>query len=110
MECILPRRRCTMGMEDVVKDIAELIALEGNVQAVFGKPVDIDGRTVVPVARVNVRVGGGMGSGGNNHGKVVSRGTGGGGGLDVHVEPMGFLTAEGGHITFLPIEGASLAG
>ena len=66
-----------------------------RVQAVFGDPVERDGVTVVPVARVRWGVGGGGGS--------APDGAGSGGGGGVAADPIGFIELTSAGATFRPI-------
>ena len=57
--------------------LTALVGAHAGAKAVFGDPVERDGLTVIPVARVRWGVGGGGGTG------LDGSGTGGGGGVDV---------------------------
>ena len=64
----------------------KLLAAARGARLCYGEPVQVDGRTVIPVARV--RAAGG-------------RGGPGGGGLDT--EPLGFIDITGGGARFEPV-------
>jgi uncharacterized spore protein YtfJ len=66
-----------------------------SVQAIFGDPVERDGVTVVPVARVRWGVGGGGGEGPD--------GAGSGGGGGVSAEPVGYIEITSAGATFRPL-------
>jgi len=66
-----------------------------RVQAIFGDPVDRDGITVIPVARVRWGVGGGGGAG--------PEGSGSGGGGGVAAEPIGYIELTPTGASFRPI-------
>jgi len=70
-------------------------AIGGSVQAesVYGQPVERDGITVIPVARLRYGFGGG--------GKKSDGQEGGGGGA--HVDPVGFISIRGGSAEFRSI-------
>jgi len=78
-------------------------------KAVFGQPVEKDGTTVVPVARVRCGVGGGGGRGPssrerkkaseNGHAEQVGYGQGGG----VQAGPLGYIELSGGKATYTRI-------
>jgi len=75
-------------------------AVGGSVQAqaVYGQPVEREGITIVPVARVVYGFGGG---GGPNAQAGAERGEGGGGGAQVR--PVGFISLRGGSAEFRSI-------
>jgi uncharacterized spore protein YtfJ len=79
--------------QEILQAMAERFAVTANVKQVFGEPIERGGRTIVPVARVQYRLGGGYG-GGEQEGAEVDRplaaGGGGGGGM-VKASPAGVL-------------------
>ena len=64
--------------------IPKLLRSVGGARLCYGEPVHVDGRTVIPVARVRA-----IGIGGFGHGGDQSDGGGGGGRLDA--APLGFI-------------------
>jgi uncharacterized spore protein YtfJ len=80
--------------DDRLTRLAERLGATAAASAVFGEPVERDGITVIPVARVRWGVGGGSGRGK----KQDSEGFGGGGG--VQAEPMGYIDVRGGEATY----------
>jgi len=66
-----------------------------RVQAIFGDPVERDGTTVIPVARVRWGVGGGGGA--------APEGSGSGGGGGVAAEPVGYIEITSAGASFRPI-------
>jgi uncharacterized spore protein YtfJ len=92
-------------------EIAHMLEHEGNVNSVFGAPVKLDTKTVIPVAFVNV----GSGGGGvfvpaarrffeRIRRLLPARVGAGGGGVGIHVRPIGYLHEEDGHVVFSRIE------
>jgi uncharacterized spore protein YtfJ len=101
-----PRRGKTSGeggppafLDELQRRFAEMQSRAG-VQAVFGEPVQLDGRTVIPVASVQYGfgLGGGMGAPG-----AGEKAPGGGGGGGVRVEPIALIEAVNGQIRVTPI-------
>ncbi|HUJ15836.1 MAG TPA: spore germination protein GerW family protein [Thermoanaerobaculia bacterium] len=80
---------------DFVERIAELVQLHANAKQVYGDPVERNGATIIPVARVQW----GFGGGGIGRGEG-ERGGGGGGGRAV---PVGYIEVRGGTSRFRPI-------
>lgn len=66
-----------------------------KVQAVFGEPVERDGVTVIPIARIRWGVGGGGGAG--------REGTGSGGGGGISAEPVGYIEISSAGASFRPM-------
>jgi uncharacterized spore protein YtfJ len=87
-----------MSMEEV------LTSIKGtrdslSVRRSFGDPFELDGVTVIPVARVAGGAGGGGGEGGD------AEGTSGGGfgtGFGVNVNPVGVYEVRGDHVEWKP--------
>jgi uncharacterized spore protein YtfJ len=89
-----------MGLEDLQKRFAEMQARAG-VQAVFGEPIQLDGRTVVPVA--SVRYGFGLRSGARPAAGTEAGSLRGGGCGMARIEPVALIEAVDGRITVQPI-------
>ncbi|WP_405592713.1 spore germination protein GerW family protein [Streptomyces sp. NBC_01092] len=69
------------------------------VAAVYGKPVTVDGVTVIPVAKVSFGFGGGAG----RAVEAGRTGDGGGGGGGAEARPLGYIEMRGGVATYKPI-------
>ena len=105
------------SIDGFVERIAERVGASANVRAVFGEPIERDGITVIPVARVRWGFGGGAGrgpiavgpgtdtkgaatAGGVDQG-LSGMGTGGGGGATA--DPVGYLEIGPDGVSFIPI-------
>src|SRR5437016_12289823 len=84
-----------MNDKTFVERIADVIQLHANAKQVYGEPVERDGTTIIPVARVQW----GFGGGGLGHG-ASERGGGGGG---VRATPAGYIEVRDGESQFRPI-------
>jgi hypothetical protein len=84
-----------------VERLADRIGAQADIKAVFGEPIERDGLTVVPVARVRWGFGGGDGSGEDAEGRTIGSGSGGGGGLAA--EPIGYIEIGPDGAAFRPI-------
>lgn len=75
-----------------------------HVRRAFGEPIERDGLTLVPVARVwgGTGFGGGDGSMEEVGGEAARSGSGGGGGLGVGVTPVGVYVVSGGEVRWEP--------
>ena len=76
-------------------------ARAGGARAVFGKPVERDGVTVIPVAAAAWGFGGGSGAGRPG----VERGSGAGGGGGGFAYPIGYIRIADGRTSYRPIVG-----
>ncbi len=86
-----------------LRKLVESLGGAASVKAVFGEPVEKDGVTVVPVARVRVGVGGGGGRGPGrkrkgDSGDAEQVGYGHGGGAQA--APVGYIELSGGTATY----------
>jgi uncharacterized spore protein YtfJ len=84
------------GMGDVVARLADRVGSRAGARAVFGDPVERDGATVIPVARVRW----GFGGGGGRGGRAQEEGEGSGGGGTVSTSPVGYIELSGGGVQF----------
>lgn len=100
-------------LDGFVERIAERVGGKASVRAVFGDPVERDGITVIPVAKVRWGFGGGAGTGpvavgpGRPESLAASdatpTGSGSGGGGGVSADPVGYLEIGPDGATFRPI-------
>ncbi len=103
------------SIDGFVERIAERVGSKASVRAVFGDPIERDGLTVIPVARVRWAFGGGAGRGpiamgpGSGEGATASTsdegmsGAGTGGGGMASADPIGYLEIGPDGATFKPI-------
>ena len=82
--------------KELMETLGERISLEANVKKVYGDPITVEGRTIIPVA--SIRYGFGAGSGGS---RKSQDGDGGGGGGGLHAVPVGVLEMTGDRTRFL---------
>jgi uncharacterized spore protein YtfJ len=85
------------GPSNFLERMAERLSLSARSATVFGSPIQQNGLTVIPVAKVRY----GFGGGGARHE------LGGGGGAGVQILPIGFIEMKGGASTFRPIRDAA---
>lgn len=82
-------------MSDLLERLAQQIQVNANARQVYGEPVERDGTTIIPVAKVQW----GFGGGGIGRG-AAERGGGGGG---ARAFPTGFIELRDGKAEFRPI-------
>lgn len=93
-------RRATRGRAGLPIRVARDLL---TVRRAFGEPIERDGVTLVPVARVSGGSGYGHGEGDVPAGDGTSgTGSGGGGGFGVSVSPVGVYVIRGGEVTWQP--------
>ncbi len=90
-------------LEGLVNSLASRMGGFASASAVYGEPVDQDGVTVVPVARVRWGFGSGAGMGSDEDGTGEPDFGGGGGGM-VSAHPIGFIELRDGEAEFRPIK------
>jgi uncharacterized spore protein YtfJ len=103
-----------------VERIAERVGARASVRAVFGDPIERDGITIIPVARVRWGFGGGAGNGpiavgpgldgegapAREAGDGSQPGSGSGGGGGAAADPVGYIEIGPEGATFRPITSA----
>jgi uncharacterized spore protein YtfJ len=82
-------------MSDILERLARQVQVNANAKQVYGEPVERDGTTIIPVAKVQW----GFGGGGIGRG-AAERGGGGGG---ARAFPTGFIELRNGKAEFRPI-------
>lgn len=83
-----------------IERLASRLGLHASASAVFGDPVDRDGVTVIPVAKVRWGFGGGSGRGIEEGSEAGEIGEGSGGGGGVMASPVGYIEIQDGQATF----------
>jgi uncharacterized spore protein YtfJ len=97
-----------MDATDILHQMGESLGSSASVKSVFGEPIQTEGKTVIPVARVAYGFGGGFGSGHHRaedaaavlDGKGAGEGGGGGGGIRAF--PAGALEITQQGTRFIP--------
>ncbi len=82
----------------LLASLVQQIPLHANARQVYGEPVERDGTTIIPVARVQ------WGFGGGGLGRTPLAQGGGGGGARAY--PVGYIVLRDGKADFHPIEAA----
>ncbi len=86
------------GVGRLVERLAEEVGNRATSQVVFGDPVEREGVTVIPVAKVRWGIGGGAGAGADEQQHHKGEGEGGGAGL--MATPVGYIELSGGEAHF----------
>ena len=86
-----------MSAEELLQNVRSLIERMG-VKAIYGEPVTVGDRTIIPVARVRYGFGGGFGKG-----RKDEPGEGGGGGGGFFGAPAGYIEITQGGTRFVAI-------
>lgn len=83
-----------------VAGIIEKIKDAATVRRAYGEPIECDGVTVIPAARVGGGGGGGGGAGGHREGEPAGEGS--GGGFGVGITPTGVFVVKDGTVRWNP--------
>lgn len=86
----------TSAVADLIERVAAKLGARASVSAVYGEPIDRDGVTIIPVARVSLGFGAGAGTG---H-RTSQTGQGGGGGGGAAAVPIGYIEIKNGNAVF----------
>jgi uncharacterized spore protein YtfJ len=89
-----------MSSLPVLQSLKESI-LTANVKALYGEPIAVEGKTVIPVAKIIYGYGAGAGTGGI--GNPGTRGEGSGGGGGARAIPVGVVEVSDQGTHFVPI-------
>lgn len=85
----------------LVNQLAERFQTSAAIKTVYGDPITVNSRTIIPVARVMYGFGAGSGRGPAHGGEDTGEGGGGGGG--VRVKPMGVIEISDNGTRFIPV-------
>ncbi|MEK5038607.1 spore germination protein GerW family protein [Sporosarcina sp. FSL K6-3457] len=84
-----------------IKVIFEKFSIQKDVSLVYGEPIKLDNKRVLPVAKVSYAVGGGGGYSGESEESSVSQGEGGGG--HIVIKPVGVYEITSEKVIFKPV-------
>lgn len=79
-----------MGMKEFFESLKNGLQTGADVKTVFGEPVETQGKTIIPVAKVGYGFGGGYGEA-KGDGKDKKEGEGAGVGGGVAIKPLGII-------------------
>ncbi len=85
---------------NIIDALANKVGARAGAHAAFGEPVDRDGVTVIPVAKVRFGFGGGSGRGIEEGSETGEIGEGSGGGGGAITSPLGFIEIKDGRAEF----------
>lgn len=92
-----------MGAAEILEKIGESLGSTATVKSVFGEPISVEGKTVVPIAKVAYGFGAGAGTGPKKgDGDSGHKAEGGGGGGGVRAFPAGALEITADQTRFIP--------
>lgn len=88
-----------------IEELLERVGTNAHVRAAFGEPYEIDGRLLIPVARVQMGLGlgGGRGRARPDADAEATEGEGGGGGGMMSVKPVAVIEVAGERVRMVPI-------
>jgi uncharacterized spore protein YtfJ len=90
-----------MGSVALLESLKESVLAQASVKTLYGEPIAVEGKTIIPVAKIVYAYGAGAGTGGM--GESSARGEGGGGGGGVRAVPLGVVEISSQPTRFVPI-------
>ena len=88
-----------VSVSETLSKVTDRLQASATTKTVYGDPVSVEGRTLIPVARVRYGFGAG---GGANDGENGGEGSGGGGGVEV--TPIGIIEITGLGTRYISLE------
>jgi len=85
----------------LLQSVKEGVLSQASVKTIFGEPIEAQGKTIIPVAKIHYGYGAGAGTGGL--GDTTAKGEGGGGGGGVRAVPIGVVEVSDQPTRFIPI-------
>lgn len=93
-----------MDVKKMVEDMAQRFQATASVATVYGEPMEAEGKTLIPVARVSYGFGAGIGRGRGEEGDEDEEGpSGSGAGGGVNITPVGVIEVTPGDTRFIPV-------
>jgi uncharacterized spore protein YtfJ len=92
-----------MATDSLLATLSERLHSSASVRAVFGESIRMEGKTIIPVARIAYGFGGGEGSVDSERAIEGEGGHGGGGGGGVAAMPVGVFEVTADQTVFVPV-------
>ena len=92
------------NFEDMLPQLTEFLKSEARTDTIIGQPFQLGEFSCIPVIRLGLGFGSGMGEGGDSK---QAHGEGGGVAGGMGIEPIGFLVSRGDQISFISTRGHS---
>ncbi|MFC1617085.1 spore germination protein GerW family protein [Candidatus Margulisiibacteriota bacterium] len=99
----------TMKIQEFIKSIADKVQESANIKKIYGDPIEVQGKTIIPVARIAYGFGGGGGEfnelekGKTEKEKMPGVGEGCGCGGGVYTQPIGYIEVTQNKTKFVSI-------
>ena len=77
--------------QDLISTIVEELKSMATTRSIVGEPIEVDGKTIIPVIKISMGFGGGGGESG-------------GGGGGIRIEPVAFIVADEEQVCLLPVK------
>ena len=94
------------NFETILGSITGELKTIARTESVVGEPIEIDGKTIIPVIKLKLGFGAGGGEDTSGEKKHGHGGNGGGGGGGINIEPAAFITIVGDDISVLSPKGS----
>jgi uncharacterized spore protein YtfJ len=91
-----------MDAKEIIKEVADIIQKNANVEAVFGKPYEKGNITIIPVSKSSIYCGGGGGAGENEEFEKA-KGLGIGMGTRIKTIPVGYIEIDNEGARFVEV-------
>ena len=96
-----------LELQPILQTISDRLETSANVKNIFGEPITVEGKTIIPVAKIGYGFGAGGGEGERTEDESSSdaerHGNGGGGGGGVGALPVGVIEVSAEETRFVPI-------
>jgi uncharacterized spore protein YtfJ len=89
-----------MGSLALLQSLKDSVTNQATVKTLYGEPISVHDKTIIPVAKISFAYGAGAGSGGMGENSTNGEGGGGGG---VRAIPVGVIEISPGQTRFVPI-------
>jgi uncharacterized spore protein YtfJ len=82
-----------MGVHQVLEPLLERLHIDANIKTIYGEPINLEGKTIIPVAKVMYGLGGGFGKAKttDRDGQTIEKPAGESGGGGIRIVPMGVI-------------------
>ena len=99
-----------MGVHQILEQLLERLHTSASIKTIYGEPIQLEGKTLIPVAKVMYGLGGGFGKmkTRDREGRTEEKPAGESGGGGIRIVPMGVIEVSRDRTRFLSLGGRKI--
>ena len=95
-----------MGVHQILEPLLERLHVDANIKTIYGEPIEVEGKSIIPVAKVMYGLGGGFGKAKtiDREGRKEEKPAGESGGGGIRIVPIGVIEVSRDKTNFVSLD------